>query len=164
MGTMAAANEILTFSDEGEVGGQTFAGFPGDDAAVATAWAAVWAALVGDLIAPAIAAPPSASESTWQATMEPLVAVPNGGIAALSAAAVASFPLLAAAIAPNLIVLPPPAPLDALLTPALAPFIAGSTDPIAPANATAGALAAWVITATWTAPGPPAPLPFQVAP
>lgn len=165
MGTLAAQNQILTFSDEDELGGQTFNKFPETTAEVAQFWSEVWFACIEDLIAPPITAPPAASKATWASTMEALVTVPGGGIAALDAAAVAAFPALAAAIAPNLINLPPPAPFTAILTPALAPFvIAGTSDPIPPAAAFAGALSSWIATAKFTPPGPPAPAPFQVAP
>ncbi len=165
MGTVAAQNQLLTFSDAQEVGGQTFNKFPDDPAEVAQFWSEVWFASVENLAAPPITAPPTASKATWASVMEPLVTVPFGGIAALSAAAVAAFPGLAASILPNLIFLPPPAPFSAILIPALAPFvIAGIGEPVAPANVYATAIATWVATAQFTPPGIPMPAPFQVAP
>ena len=164
MGIMDAANKILTFTDEAEVGGQPFNKFPEDDAEAAAFWSEVWFEVVKDLIAPPISVPPNPSKALWAATMEPLIAVPDGGLAAFDAAATAAFPALAASIVPNLIATPAAPPLLAAITAALAPFIAGSEDPVGPAIATAGAFGAYVASAMWTAPGPPAPAPFVVKP
>lgn len=164
MGLQAAADQILTFTDEDEVGGQTFNKFPENDAEAAEFWSEVWFELVKDLAAPVVVIPPDPSKEAWASAMEPLIPVPVGGLAAFDAAALAAFPLLAASIAPNLIAVPPPAPLLALITAALAPFIIGTTDPVGPAVATAGAFKAYVETAQWTPPGPPAPVAFSVAP
>lgn len=165
MGVQASTEKILTFTDEKEVGGQTFNKFPENPSEVAQFWSEAWFEAVKDLTAPPIVAPPEASKAAFAGAMESLVTVPGGGIAALSAAAVAAVPALAASIAPNLIAVPPPAPFAAVLAGVMAPFvIAGTTDPVAAATAFATAIATWVATAQWTPPGPPAPAPMGVAP
>ena len=162
MGVIAAQNELLTFSDEKQVGGQIFNKFPVTPAEVATFWSDVWFDAVVDMIPP-LTLPPLISKATWKTVMEPLVAVPGGGIAALDAAANAAFLALAPAMVPNLIITPPP-PFTSVLVGALAPFIIGTTDPVAPALAFATAFLTWLAMGTWSIPGPPVPLPFVMKP
>lgn len=164
MGAQAGTDELLTFSDEKEVGGQTFNKFPEDPAEVAEFWSNVWFEVVQDM-APPLILPPTVSQATWKTTMEALVQVPGGGIAALDAAANAAFLTLAAAMAPNVIVAAPP-PFISVLAGVLAPFIAGTTDPVAPAVAFGIAFVAWLAQGTWSVPGPPVPVPvpFVVKP
>jgi hypothetical protein len=124
----------------------------------------VWFELVKDLVAPAISVPPNASKSVFASTL--LSSYGGDGTTALSDAAQAAFPALAASIVPNLIISPPPTPFSVLLLPALAPYLIGATEPIGPATAVASALGAWLVSAIWTVPPAPAPvpLPFTVGP
>ena len=164
MGVVAAQNEVLTFSDEKEIGGQIFNKFPEDPAEVAEFWSNAWFEAIQDM-APPIVLPPTGSQAVWASTMEPLVQVPGGGIVALDAAANAAFAAMIGpgGMGPNLIIAPPP-PFTSVLAGALAPFIAGTTDPVGPAAAFAGAFLAWLAQGTWSVPGPPVPVPFVMKP
>lgn len=165
MGLQDAVNKILTFTDEDEVGGQTFNKFPENDAEAAQFWSEVWEELVKDLLKPAPSTTVAASKSAWASTMEPLVSVPVGGLAAFDAAALAAFPILVSAFPTSgIIPVPPPSPLLPLITAGLAQFITGTTDPVGPAEATAGAFKDWVELATFTIPPATATLNFEVSP
>lgn len=171
MSVTLGAQQLLTFSDEEEVGGQTFNKFPESGAETAQFWALVWGAIAAGITAPA---PPNpgilaASILAWENTQAPLsepptvhTPPPGTGIIAISAAATAAFASFASIAPPN-VVTPPPAPLAGILAGALAPFIIGVTDPVAPAFALAGAVGTWIATATFTPPGG-SPTPFAVAP
>lgn len=157
MGVLACKEKILTFSDQTSA---SFVKFPEDDTEAAQFWSEAWFEAIKDLIAPPIALPPVASKELFASTMMPEIS--KGGLVALSKAAVAAFPLLAAAIAPNVIASPPPAPFLTVLAPAMAPFIDGTTDTQGPALAFATALQTWIATGFWSVPAPPAPTSFTM--
>lgn len=164
MGVLAMQAEILTFTDPDEVGGQSFKGFPANATEVGEFWAAAFTALAQDLIAPPITVAPAlqAAEQAFAATMASLASVPNGGLAAFNAAAVAWVGALASAVLPALLT-PPPLPYAPGAGPIGFPVLAPTFDPILPATLIAAGTAAWLATALWTIP-PAAPAAVVVAP
>ncbi len=177
MSIIACQNKILTFTDEKMVGGQIFNKWPENAAEVALFWSQVWEAMVSDMIGPPIlvAEQLALSVEAWRSTMELLVTppdpmAPTAGILALSAAAMAAFPALALAIAPSIFIPPiPPAALSVLLLPAMAPFsippFSLAPEPVGPAAAFAGTLAAWILTVQYSVvPVPPTPVAIVLAP
>ena len=157
MGILSMTNELITFFDP-----NGSKGHPTTDAEVAEFWAGAFTKIVEDLISPPITvgAALQAAELTFRSTLEPLVAVPNGGIAALNAAVLAWFPALAAAVVPAILT-PPPTPYAP--GPPGFPVLPPTSDFNAPAAAVAAGTAAWLVTGKFQI-APASPAPIVVAP
>ena len=154
LNALTMTNAVLKLTDQTVPG---FVGFPTDDATTAANWADAAKDFFDELVTPlVIPGTQAAGRDAFAAAMEGLLAVPQGGAAALDAGFVAFAGVIALGVAPvpaGVTVPPAGGPAIGLL---LASFIAiPVSDPNLPAAEMGSGILAWAETGTFTPAAPP---------